>query len=59
MHILAGARVRHVHVVHENARLGADDRISTPRPVPGDGLERVFPQHQGNGAHDNSVMTRD
>jgi len=48
MRVLAGARVRHVHAVHEDGRSGANHRVPTPRPFPGNGLERVFPQHQGN-----------
>jgi len=43
MRVFFGARVRYVHVVHENAGIGAHDWVSAPRYFSRDGLERVFP----------------
>lgn len=50
MRFLAGSRVRHVHVVHENVGSGTHNRIPASRHFSGNGLERVLPQHQGNGS---------
>jgi len=47
MHIFTGTGFRYVHVVHEDVGFSANDRVSASRHFSGNGLERVFSQHQG------------
>jgi hypothetical protein len=48
VYILIGTGFRYVYVVHENVGFSANDRVPTSRYFSGNGLERIFSQHQGN-----------